>query len=192
MSWIDRAVDRDLVALRVEDEVVVGDPAAAPAWPAASVAAAPAGSGGAARPAQDRLHPHDELGRRERLRQVVVGAVLEPGDPVDRRAPRRQDEDRRRAGLLVAADGPDDGPPVELGEHQVEDDEGRLVLLDRRERRRPVGRGHDREPVALQVRPDEPDDLRVIVDDEDRPVGQGGGLRGGHRANIIADGTAMR
>ena len=69
---------------------------------------------------------------------------------------------------VVAADGADHGPPVELGEHQVEHDERRLVRLDRVERRRPVGRGHDREPVALEVRAHEPDDLRVVVDDEDR------------------------
>ena len=46
-------------------------------------------------PAQDRLDAQDELGRGERLGQVVVGAVLEAGDPVERRAARRQDEDRR-------------------------------------------------------------------------------------------------
>ena len=89
------------------------------------------------------------------------------------------------AGLLVAADRPDDGPAVELGEHQVEDDEGRPVPLDRVERGRPVRGGHDAEPVALQVRPDEPDDLRVVVDDEDRPVGAGQGSAS--RAIIIAD-----
>ena len=72
------------------------------------------------------------------------------------------------ARLLVAADRPDDGPPVQLGEHQVQDDQRRRVRLDRIERGRPVGGRHDREAVALQVRPDEPDDLRVVVDDEDR------------------------
>ena len=154
-----------------------------------AVAAGAAGVGSArprGRPAEDRLDPDDELGRRERLREVVVRAVLEPGDPVDRRAPGREDEDRRRAGLLVAPDRPDHGPPVELGQHQVEDDEGRPVRLDRVERGRPVGRGDDAEPVALEVRPDEPDDLRVVVDDEDRPIGQGRGL---HVERIIADGT---
>ena len=87
-----------------------------------------------------------------------------------------QDEDRCRGGLLVAADRPDDGPAVELGEHQVEDDERRPVPLDRVERRRPVRGGHDAAPVPLQVRPDEAHDLRVVVDDQDRPVGRGRGL----------------
>ena len=80
--------------------------------------------------------------------------------------------DRMRIGvrgrLLVAADGADDGPAVELGEHQVEDDERRPVGLDGVERGRAVGGRDDAEPVALEVGPDEPDDLGVVVDDEDR------------------------
>ena len=56
--------------------------------------------------------------------QVVVGTVLEPGDPIDGRAACRQHEDRRSGCLLVAPHGADDGPPVKLGEHQVEHDEG--------------------------------------------------------------------
>jgi hypothetical protein len=130
-------------------------------------------------PAEDRLHAKHQLGGGERLRQVVVGAVLEAGDPIDRRAARRQDEDRCSAGLLVTADGPDDGPAVQLGEHQVEDDERRSVALDRVKRRRPIRRGHDAEPVAFQVRPDQPDDLGVIVDDEDRSGGDGAVARSG-------------
>ncbi|HXU84921.1 MAG TPA: response regulator transcription factor, partial [Verrucomicrobiae bacterium] len=59
----------------------------------------------------------------------LLQALLEAGDPVDRRAPRREDEDRRRARLLVAPDRPDHGSSIELGEHQVEDDEGRPVGL---------------------------------------------------------------
>ena len=82
--------------------------------------------------------------------------------------------DRMRIGvarrLVVAADGADDGPPVELGEHQVEDDERRPVPLDGVEGGRAVGRGDDREPVALEVGPHEPDDLGVVVDDEDRAL----------------------
>jgi hypothetical protein len=50
--------------------------------------------------------------------------------------------------------------------------------LDRIEGGRPVGGGDDREPVALEVRPDEPDDLGVVVDDQDRPIGQGRRLHG--------------
>ena len=130
---------------------------------------------------QDRLHAEDQLGRRERLRQVVVGAVLETGDPVDGRAARREDDDRRRGRLVVAADRADDGPPVQLGEHQVEDDERRLVGLDGVERGRPVRGGHDREALALEVGPHQPDDLRVVIDDEDRSLGTRLVRGSGHR-----------
>ena len=81
------------------------------------------------------------------------------------------DEDRRRGRLVVAADRADDGPAVQLGEHQVEDDEGRPVALDGVEGGRTVGGRDDREAVALEVGAHEPDDLGVVVDDEDRSLG---------------------
>ena len=64
-----------------------------------------------------------------------------------------------------------DGPAVQLGEHQVEDDERRPVAFDGVERGRAVGGGHDREAVALEVGAHQPDDLGVVVDDEDRALG---------------------
>ena len=65
----------DLVAVEVDDEV--GQREACPG----------SGVGGPRRrPPQDRLDAQDQLGRRERLGQVVVGAILEAGDPVDGRA----------------------------------------------------------------------------------------------------------
>ena len=76
-----------------------------------------------------------------------------------------------RGRLVVAADRADDGPPVQLGEHQVEDDERRAVRLDGVERGRPVGGRHDRVALALEVGAHEPDDLGVVVDDEDRSLG---------------------
>jgi len=46
---------------------------------------------------------------------------------------------------------------------------------------RSVGRRHDGEPVTFEIGPDEPDDLGVVIDDEDRPIGDGGGLHREHR-----------
>ena len=124
-------------------------------------------------PAQDRLHAKDQLGRGERLGQVVVGSILEPGDAIEGRAARGQDQDRCRGRLVIAADGADDGPPVQPGEHQVEDDEGGSVAFDGVEGGRAVGRGHDRESFTFQVGPHEPDDLRVVIDHEDRALRDG-------------------
>src|SRR6476620_7535067 len=112
-----------LVAVEVDGQVGKGE------WRTA------AGVGRRGRgPAQDRLDAKDELGRRERLWQVVVGAVLEAGDAVERRATGRHDQDRRSGRLVVAAYGPDDGPAVQPGEHEVEDDERRPVAFDGVER----------------------------------------------------------
>jgi hypothetical protein len=46
------------------------------------------------------------------------------------------------------------------------------MRLDRVQGGRSVGGGDDPIAFALEVRPDEPDDLGVVVDDEDRPVGE--------------------
>ena len=43
------------------------------------------------------------------------------------------------------------------------------VAIDCLEGRAAVAGRHDSEAVAFEVRPDEADDLRVVVDDEDRP-----------------------
>lgn len=80
------------------------------------------------------------------------------------------DEDRGGRGLVVASDGPDHGPTVQFGEHQVQHDQGRPMSLDRVQGGRSVRRGHDAEAVALQVRAHQPDDLRIVIDDQDRPL----------------------
>ena len=123
-------------------------------WPAA--AGAP----------QDRLHADDELGRRERLRKVVVGALGDPLDAVGDRAAGRKHEDRD-VGIL--ADAPSDRHPIELGQHQIEHDQIGCAFGDERKRSASVAGSLDREPLTLEVRADELDDLLVIVDDEDEP-----------------------
>ena len=158
------AIAGDLVAVGIEDEVGVAEAGGGcgGAGPRSARSAARAG-----RSLEDPPDADDELGGAERLREVVVGAVLETGDAVDGRAAGRQHEDRDVA-VGLPADRADDGAAVELGEHEVEDDQGGIVVLDRGQRGRPVAGGHDLVPLALQVRAHEPDDLRVVVDDEDR------------------------
>ena len=72
--------------------------------------------------AEDALDAGDELARVERLRQVVVGADLEADDLVDVLVAGGQHQDRHVGGL---ADAPADLEPVDVGQHQVEDDQRR-------------------------------------------------------------------
>ena len=77
------------------------------------------------RPTEDGLHPSDELPRVERLRQVVVGPDLEADDLVHVLVARGQHQDRHVGAL---ADPAADLDPVDVREHQVEDDERDLAL----------------------------------------------------------------
>ena len=77
----------------------------------------------------DRAHPRDELARRERLDDVVVGAELETDDAVDLLAARREHDDRNVGRL---ADLPGEVSAVAVGEHHVEQHE--VGLFARRPR----------------------------------------------------------
>ena len=65
---------------------------------------------------------------REGLDEVVVGTQLQSGDPVLLLTPRRQEDHRHITRL---PDPPAQVEPVDVGEHEVEDDEAGCVLADR-------------------------------------------------------------
>ena len=121
---------------------------------------------------QDRLDPRDELARVERLRQVVVGADLEPDDLVDVLVARGQHQDRHVGALAQPLADLD---PVDVRQHQVEHDQRRRVRGRLAER---VGAGRrrpDRVARVLQVERDERRDRALVLDDQDggepRPSG---------------------
>ena len=74
---------------------------------------------------QRRLDAASELPHREGLGDVVVGAHLEAGDLVDLVPLRGEHDDRH---LAAGAKAPADLDPVELREHDVEDDEVEPLL----------------------------------------------------------------
>jgi hypothetical protein len=112
-------------------------------------------------PSEDRLHARDELARVERLREVVVGADLEPDDLVHVLVAGRQHQDRHVGGL---ADPPAHLDAVDVREHQVEDDQGRL-LRGRLRERLGAGRGRpDGVAGVLQVERDERGDRGFVLD----------------------------
>ncbi len=126
-----------------------------------------AGGGGA--PPQQRAHAGQQLAHRERLGDVVVGAEVEPQDPVHLGAPRRQDQHR---GVVA-------GPPqpaeqlvaVEAREHDVEDDQVEPSRPRQPEPLAPVGgRGH-LEPLAGERHLEPHPDRGVVLHHQDpRPA----------------------
>jgi hypothetical protein len=112
---------------------------------------------------EDRLHPGDELARVEGLRHVVVGADLQPDDLVDVLVPGREHQDRHVRRLPEAAADLD---PVQIGEHEVEDDQREVPRrgLDQR-----VGAGRDGLHLVagvLEVERDERRDRGLVLDHE--------------------------
>ena len=88
-------------------------------------------------PAQDGPDAGDQLARAERLGQVVVGAELEAEQLVELVVAGGEHDDRDGR---VAAELAGDVEPVEPGQAEVEHDEVRPALADRRQR------GADRRP----------------------------------------------
>ena len=82
----------------------------------------------APRPPQQRADARQQLLEREGLDEVVVGAAVQAGDLVGGRVPRREHE--HRDGEPPVAQLAAQGEPVDLREHDVQDQEvvGELVL----------------------------------------------------------------
>ena len=124
------------------------------------------GGGRAVDPAQHRLDPRHELGRRERLREVVVGAELEPEDPVDLAVARGEEDDRAPAtsgGCRLHTSRPSmSGRPTSRTTRRGRWSANGLEPA--------VARGGLQDPEALsfQVHADEVGDVGLVVDDDDR------------------------
>jgi len=91
-------------------------------------------------------------------------------DAVGHRAARGEHEDRR---VALGADAAADLVAVQLGQHEVEDDEVGLLGLEGGQRRAAIVGGHDPVPVALEVGAHELHDLAIVVHDEDGAGGAG-------------------
>jgi hypothetical protein len=131
---------------------------------------------GRARTPEHGLDPSDQLPRRERLGDVVVGAELETHDAVGFLAERGQHDHRpppRRT------DPAHDRQAVDAREHEIEDDEVRLGRFDDGPRPAAVLGLERLEALALEVADDHVPGRRVVVDDQH-------GLRHVHRGYPLA------
>ena len=117
---------------------------------------------------EDRADARNELARIERLRQVVVGADLESDDLVDVLVARGQHQDRH---VGVLADALADLDPVDVGKHQVEHDQRRILGRGQCERLRAVRGRLDDVARVLQVERNERGDRALVLDDQDRRCG---------------------
>ena len=88
-------------------------------------------------PAQHRAQPGQQLARRERLGDVVVGAQLEPHDAIGLVPARGQHDDGH---LALLADAPADLQPVHARHHDVQQDGVEHAARERREPLAPSGR----------------------------------------------------
>jgi hypothetical protein len=109
-------------------------------------------------------HARDQLARRERLGDVVVGAELEADDAVDLVAARGQEDDRHLARL---ANPLEDLEAARIGQADVEDDQRRGRLADPLQRFL-AGRAPGRlEAVGAQRVLQRVGDAGLVLDDED-------------------------
>src|ERR687894_1247753 len=98
-------------------------------------------------PAHDRPYPRHQFPHGERLGDVVVGPQLQPHDPVYLVVLGGQHDDGH---VALRPDAPTDLRAVQLGEHDVQDDEVRFVGLERLESLLAVAHGLDLETLPLQ------------------------------------------
>ena len=129
---------------------------------------------------KERSDPRLELGEVDRLGDVVVGPGVETDDLILGRVERRLNDDRDEGQRLIALDAPGDLEAVDLGEHDVEQDEVRERLRRSGRRILRCGEGgdnrqgfltivcHDR-GVSARLEPVAQDHhvVRVVVDDQD-------------------------
>jgi hypothetical protein len=114
------------------------------------------------RPTQVRPHARHQLARFKRLRHVAVRAQFQTQDDVRHVVARRQHHDRH---LGLPTDLATDIPSGHSWEHQVKDDQGRVLTPERLQRRGPVARHNHSEAIPRQVRTHDIDDPRFVIDD---------------------------
>ena len=84
-------------------------------------------------PPHVRPHPRQQLGEGKRLDEIIVSPELKAFDPIGHAVAGREEQDRRPH--LCAAQGLQDLPSVDIGQHDVQDEQ---VVLARHRQMQPV------------------------------------------------------
>src|SRR5581483_3139222 len=117
------------------------------------------------RATEQRAHAGAELSDRERLRDVVVGAELEPDHLVELVVAGGEHDDRHRARRAQPTAYLE---PVEPRQHDVEDDEVDVPVAEAALRLLSVASLDISVPVALEREAENPTDGLFVVDEQDR------------------------
>jgi hypothetical protein len=129
--------------------------------------------------AQDGVDAGEQLARRERLGDVVVGAAFQAHHLVLLFRARRQHDDRHFLGFLVALERAGEFQAAHVRQHPVDQHEVGTAIGDAGPRRAGVGGFADVEAAATQAECNHFTDWPLVFDDQD--------LLGGHRdSNLTA------
>ena len=116
-------------------------------------------------PNEHRAQPRQQLARRERLADIIVGAELEPDHAIGLVAARGQHDDRDAvAGIAQPAQ---DRQPIEPGHHHVEQDGIEPAACERGEPGLATASVHQRHALRSQVLVEQLGEPHVVVDQED-------------------------
>ena len=121
----------------------------------------------ALRAPQQRAHAGDELVRAEWLRKIIVGAELEPDDPLRLLGARGQHDEWNRGGLLVRAQTAADLETVDVRQHQIEHHQSGRIHRDHLQRVATRCGAICLERGFLEVARHELRDVRIVLDDQD-------------------------
>ena len=114
--------------------------------------------------AQQRMHPGQQLGQRERLDQIVIGAGGEPGQPVVQPVARGQEQDGQ---VGAVAQHPGQGQPVRAGgQHDVQDSQVGPERVGHRPQPGAVGFGAGHVAGLSQRGRDRVPDRGLVLDQE--------------------------
>ncbi len=116
---------------------------------------------------EEPLDRREEFLPRERLGDVVVRPDLHAGDQVADLALDREHRDRDVARFRSALERRADFPARQLGHHDVEQDEVRVILDRLLDALAPVAREDGAVPGVVEDRLDDEKDVFVVVDDQD-------------------------
>ena len=116
---------------------------------------------------EQRVHPGDQLGKRERLSQVVVGAPLEGAQDVGLLGARRQDEHRRAAVEPVgtAAQPAQDVEARSVGKPDVDDRDVGHEIVEHAQRLPERARLADIEVLLGELFREHVGELRLVLDE---------------------------